>query len=74
MPLSIGSRAGRARLWITGVFDAAFYRTARSQPQARGTLPTWREMPLEHPKHLRPYRDGGQKQAYGSQRDSLFQH
>jgi len=39
MPLSIGRRAGRARLWITGVFVAAFFTAPRSRSFTSATRP-----------------------------------
>jgi hypothetical protein len=74
MPLSIGRRTGRAPLWITGAFAAAFSAAPRSRTLVPAIGPDVIGNALEHPKHLRPYRDGGEKQAQRGQRDRFFQN
>jgi hypothetical protein len=60
-------RRAQARRW-RGLRSLLFEHDLFRKPAA-----TFRDHALEHPKHLRPYRYGGEKQAQRGQRDRFFQ-
>jgi hypothetical protein len=49
------------------------FSAPRSRSLRPATRPKWGGNALEHPKDLRPYRDGCEKQAQRGQRDRFFQ-